>query len=88
MIRKATAQDIPGIAAVYARTHDVEEQGGTTTGWRRDIYPTAATAEAALLQDDLYVYEEEGVILATAILNQLQVDVYASCPWQYPAEDS
>ena len=55
MIRKATAADIPAIAAIYERIHDGEEQGRTNIGWRRGIYPTAATAQAAMDRSELFV---------------------------------
>lgn len=85
MIRKATMQDIPAVAAIYEAIHTEEEAGETTTGWIRGVYPTRKTAEAALEQGDLYVLEEEGEVLAAARLNREQVDVYADVPWLYEA---
>lgn len=85
MVRKANHNDIDAVAAIYGRTHDAEERGRITTGWLRDIYPTAATARAALERDDLFVLEDGGQIVAAAIINQEQVPEYANCPWAYPA---
>ena len=87
MIRKAVAADMDNLAAIYERIHDGEEQGKTTIGWIRAIYPTAATARAALDRDDLFVMEEGGKVVAAAIINQIQVPEYANCPWAYPAPD-
>lgn len=87
LIRKATEKDIAGVAAVYAAVHTAEESGAVTIGWARDVYPTRATAEAALGRDDLFVMEEDGAILGAAIINQVQVDVYADAAWQYPAPE-
>jgi GNAT superfamily N-acetyltransferase len=42
----------------------------------------------ALDKLDLFVWEEDGSILAAARINQEQVSVYAECPWAYPAPDS
>ena len=86
--RKATEADIPAIAAIYDDIHTGEEKGETTIGWIRSIYPTAETARAALLRDDLFVQEDEGCIVGAAIINQSQVDVYAGAPWRYPALDA
>ena len=88
MIRKAAKNDIDAVTALYAAVHDAEEAGLTTTGWKRAIYPTRATAEAALARDDLYVLEEDGAILGAGVINQIQVDVYAGAPWRYPARDA
>ena len=86
-IRKATAADLAGAAAVYERVHDAEEAGLTHTGWLRGVYPTRATAEAALDAGELYVLEDEGRILAAMRVNAEQGEVYAKCPWSIPAED-
>ena len=87
MIRKAAAADIPAIADIYARILELEEEK-TSTGWLRGIYPVEATARAALGRGELYVYEEDGKVLASAIINQTQVDVYSMGAWAQPAEDS
>lgn len=88
MIRKATHEDIPAIAAIYDEIHSREAAGEVTTGWLRDVYPVRSTAEAALERGDMFVQEdEEGRIIGTGIINQIQVDVYADGHWQYPAED-
>lgn len=88
MIRKATAADIGAVDAIYQRIHDAEEQGRSTIGWRRDVYPTAATAQAAMELGELFVLEDEGSVTAAAILNQTQVPAYADAQWVYPAEPS
>ena len=86
-IRKATAEDIPGVARVYEEIHDAEAAGLSTTGWLRGIYPVRTTAEAALERGDLFVLEEDGTILGAGIINQLQVDVYEGAPWEHAAAD-
>lgn len=46
--RKATFDDIEDIVRIYDRSHDAEEAGLTTTGWKRGIYPVRSVAEASL----------------------------------------
>lgn len=87
MIRKATPQDIPAVGKIYSRIHDREEQGLTTIGWIREIYPTEATAQASLEKDELFIMEEEGIIVAAAKINQEQDPAYALANWAFPAED-
>lgn len=81
--RKANYADLDAVAAIYSRIHTEEEAGRTTIGWIRDIYPERATAEAALGRNDLYIEEQDGKIVGTAIINGLQVPEYAQAPWQY-----
>lgn len=85
VFRKATNADIAAVAAVYDRVHTAEEQRAPTVGWVRGVYPTAGTALDALKRDDLFVAEEAGVIVATAIINHLQPDCYREGNWAYDA---
>lgn len=87
MIRKATSHDISAIAAIYDAIHDQEAQGLLTIGWEKGVYPTESTALAALQRGDLYVAEEQGQVLAAAIINHVQVDVYAMAHWSMDAAE-
>lgn len=88
MIRKATKSDLDAVSEIYAQIHDWEQSGRLSIGWLPGVYPVRATAQAALDRDDLFVYEDSGRVLASAILNREQVDVYAQCHWKYEAADS
>ena len=85
--RKATSADIPFIAEIYEEIHTEEESGRVTIGWERGVYPTKATAEAALNRGDLFVGIADDEIMGAAIINQQQVDVYEGAAWIYPAKD-
>ena len=88
MIRKAELRDLDAVEEIYRKIHAAEARGECTTGWIGGVYPIRATAEAALKRDDLFVLEEDGAVMAAAVINQLQVDVYAGAPWEFEAEDS
>ena len=85
--RKATQADIPAIAEIYDHIHTQEENGEVTIGWIREVYPTQATAQAALERDDLFVGEDGGQIVGAAVINQTQVAEYALGQWKHPAAD-
>lgn len=87
MIRLAEQRDLDGVIAIYDRIHTTEEQGRAVIGWVRSVYPTRATAEAALAAGDLYVLEEDGQVLASARINGEQVPEYALAEWEHPAPD-
>ena len=86
-IRNATEGDISAVAALYEQVHDAEEAGLLTIGWARGVYPTLTTARAALDRGDLFVQEEGGALVGAAVINQIQVDVYAGAPWRFDAPD-
>lgn len=83
IFRKAKTEDIPAIVEIYSQIHEEEKRGSLYVGWLPDVYSTADTAETALKRQDLFVCEEEGIVLASAIINQLQVDVYEDGDWRY-----
>ena len=54
-----------------------KKQVNQTIGWIRGVYPTRATAQAALDANDLFVLEDAGKLLGAARINKAQVDSYA-----------
>ena len=85
LIRKSLKSDIDAIEQIYSDIHTAEESGLVNIGWIRSVYPTRKTAEDALLRDDLFVMEDNGNIVGTAIINRTQVESYADGNWQYNA---
>lgn len=88
MIRKAEIKDVSAVGRIYKNIHDAESRGELVIGWIADIYPLESTARDAFERGDLFVYEEEGQILGSAIINQLPVDAYSRIEWKYPAEEN
>ena len=76
-IRPATADDLPRIEQIYDAIHTAEETGAASVGWARGVYPTRATAQAALDDGALFVLEDDGVLVAAGRIDQVQVPVYA-----------
>ncbi len=91
IVRHALASDLDAIAEIYDHIHTAEENGDATIGWIRGVYPERSTAEAALERGDLFVLTDEiegqNIIVGTALLNQIQVDVYRDAAWEYPCAD-
>lgn len=86
MIRPAADEDIDSINQIYLKIHDAEESGRAVIGWLREVYPVRQTAKDAVLRKDMYVEEDEQRrIVASGIINQIQVPEYADCAWKYPA---
>ena len=89
MIRKAVKDDVSSIVRIYDAILDREEEAEEKLiGWVRGIYPTEQTAEDALRKGTLFVYEENGEIVAAAKIDQEQVCEYADCHWEFDAPDN
>lgn len=87
MFRLAEEKDIEAVSRIYDMIHTCEEMGETTIGWARNVYPTRSTCEVALKNGHLFVCEEDGEILASAIINHIQVPEYAMCHWSEEVPD-
>ena len=87
MIRKATFNDLEAVVSLYDELHDAKEAGLIPVIWERGVYPSRATASSALERDDLFVLEESGRIIGSAIINSIQYDFYANAPWKYKVPD-
>ena len=88
MIRRAIESDIKAVAEIYEKIIQAEENGKASVGWQRNVYPTEKTAMQALKKNELFVMEENGLIVAAAKINQEQVPEYDHCKWEYDAPDS
>lgn len=85
--RKAEDKDIDEVVKIYEEIHTLEEQGITSVGWIRGVYPTYDTANNAFGRGDLFVAENEGKIIGTAIINKIQMDSYKEGKWHYEAPE-
>lgn len=86
-IRKAQAQDVEKVWGIYDAILVQEEIHHAPTGWERGKYPLPQTARTAFDRGELFVMEEDGQVLASAVINSLQAPEYRHCPFLYPAED-
>ncbi|WP_273523134.1 GNAT family N-acetyltransferase [Mailhella massiliensis] len=86
MIRRAAEHDIDVVEKHYTELLTFEREHGSTTNWELGVYPTRSVAEKGVADGTLYVLEENGEVCASMLLNHVQLDVYASIDWRYPAE--
>ena len=86
MIRRAMDSDVDAVERHYTELLTFEQEHGSSTNWELGVYPTRAVAEKGVKDGTLYVLEENGEVCASMILNHVQLDAYASIPWEYAAE--
>ena len=89
MFRKATPDDLDRIVEIYDELHTEQEKQNSTAsiGWKRGVYPTKSTAEIAISTGEMFVEEVDGVIVASARINQVQLDEYVDANWENSAPD-
>lgn len=84
MIRKATQKDIKGVAELYEKMLDYEDTHVKHTSWQRGIYPTADTARLGVKNGSLYVFEKNGELLGSVVLDTKQAPEYRRVEWTVP----
>lgn len=87
MIRQAAITDLASIEEGYCEHFSHEKKYGAYTVFQEGIYPTRKDAEKALQNKALYVYEENGTIMGSIILNGQQPDEYRAIDWPSQAPD-
>lgn len=87
VFRKATIHDVKRITQIYENIHDEIESEKMTIGWIRHIYPTKETALSSIQAGDMFVEEDDGIIVAAAKINQEQVAEYKKASWQYEIDE-
>lgn len=87
MLRQAVIADLDSIEEGYREHFAHERAHGAYTVFREGVYPTRETAETALQSGSLYVYEENGAILGSIILDHKQPNEYRTIEWQSGASD-
>ncbi|MCU6686321.1 GNAT family N-acetyltransferase [Dorea acetigenes] len=81
MVRKAISSDVEWIEAMYNEHFAYENEHGAFTVFKKGIYPTKKDAEDALCAGALYVYEEEGSIAGSIIVDKVQPTEYRTVTW-------
>lgn len=86
VIRRAVEKDIDAVESHYTELLTFEKEHGSHTNWQLGVYPTRRVAQNGVENGTLYVMEENGELCASMLLNQVQLESYASIPWLYEAE--
>lgn len=88
MIRKAENKDLHKIIKLYIDTTDFLEKNINYPNWRKYQYPNEETAQNAIKENSLYIYEVNQEIFGSVILNQHQPKPYKEANWLSDFEDN
>lgn len=82
MIRTAVLDDVDLIEDAYNEHFRYETEHKAYTVFKKGVYPTRADAERAINLGTMYVYEENGNIGGSIIIDKVQPTEYADIPWK------
>lgn len=83
MIRKAFYNDITLIEDTYNEHFQYELEHGAFTVFQKGVYPTRKDAENAVSTGTLYVYEVDGNIAGSIIIDNIQLPKYDEIVWTH-----
>ena len=86
-IRQAAIADLDDIEKGYQEHFAHEKKYGAYTVFQEGVYPTREIAKTAIQNGTLYVYEENGAVLGSMIINRQQPDEYKKIEWISKASD-
>ena len=78
MIRKAILKDVNSIEDTYNEHFQYELNHTAFTVFKKGVYPTKDDAERAIYAGALFVYEENGTIVGSIIIDKVQPIEYAT----------
>ena len=81
MIRQAIITDLDCVVEGYHAHFVHEKEHGAYTVFKEGVYPTRKDAEKALANEALYVYEDNGNIAGSLIVDTVQPDEYTTIDW-------
>ena len=76
LVIKAKVSDIDRVVEIYENIFKAQDRGELSVGWVRGVYPSRETAMQAIELGELFVLEDDGVIAASAKINQTQGEEY------------
>ena len=82
MIRKAILKDVNSIEDTYNEHFQYELNHTAFTVFKKGVYTTKDDAERAIYAGALFVYEENGTIVGSIIIDKVQPIEYATIPWK------
>ena len=82
MIRQATFNDLELIEDTYNEHFSHEIEHGAFTVFKKGVYPTKKDAEKAINSGTLYVYEVDGNIAGSIIVDKVQPIEYEDIKWE------
>ncbi len=81
MIRKAVYDDVAPIEDTYNEHFKYEQEHGAFTVFQKGVYPTGKDAENAVRAGTMYVYEMDGSIAGSIIIDDTQPLEYGKIIW-------
>ena len=88
IIVKAEPDQFQAVREFYFDVIDGIGDSGDSVGWKKDIYPAPDFLKESICNSELFIVEEDGIIIGSMVLNHLYNDEYRKIHWPTQANDS
>ena len=85
--RKATIIDLEQLYRFYNIVIDHQRYDPYGAGWTKDVYPSYKDLKEHLINEHVYVLEEEGQIIGSGIISLKEDDMYKRANWSETFKD-
>ncbi len=86
MIRKAESIQFQAVRQFYFDVIDSVGDASDSVGWKKDIYPAPDFLNDSIQRGELFIAEEDGMIVGAMVLNHQFNDSYNAYSWPTKAE--
>ena len=88
IIVKAEPDQFREVREFYFDVIDGIGDADDSVGWKKDIYPAPEFLKESICSGELYIVEDDGMIIGAMVLNHLHNDEYRKIRWPVQADDS
>ena len=85
--RKASLKDLEQLYRFYNIVIDHQKYDLYGAGWTKDVYPSYMDLKEHLINDHVYVLEEEGQIISSGIISLKEDAMYKKAKWSKAFKD-
>ena len=86
-ILKAKTNQFQDVREFYFAVIDGIGDSGDSVGWKKDIYPAPGFLKGSIEDGDLYIAEEDGMIVGAMVLNHQSNEEYGKFDWPTKADE-
>ena len=85
-IRIAKPHEYEQVLSFYYQTIDLMENAEYSSLWKKDIYPSNNYIKESIEKGELWIYDDDGAVISSMIINHEANDGYKNIEWSIQAE--
>jgi len=88
MIRKAGKKEYEKVINFYYQLIDDMQGMEYHPKWQKGVYPDPKEVELAIQNDEMYIYEQDGIVISAMRVNHAATEGYEKVKWKVDASEN